>query len=72
MKDLALMLWCLLIILAGPVGFVFGALHFGFIGAIVSAVLALAVVMVLPFLACYAAASGVLYLVYLLVVYVAS
>jgi hypothetical protein len=71
MLRIIVTVWQVLLVLALPAGFIYGALTFGFFGALICALLAVIAVMMLPTVAIFAAVFMVLYALYLLVVLVA-
>jgi len=64
--------WAILVIASAPMGFVYGALNYGFAGAIGCALVALLVATILPAILILAAVIGLLYLVFLSIRLVAS
>jgi hypothetical protein len=64
--------WAILVIASVPMGFVYGAVNYGFVGAIGCALAALLVATILPAIVMLAAVMGLLYLLFLFVRLVAS
>lgn len=65
-------LWMISIVAAGPLGFIFGALWWGFFPAIVCGGVAIMAAILLPAIVYLVTALAVLYMAYLLVVFLAS